>query len=113
MSQPGFFDTNAVLYLLSADTARADRSEELLGTGGIVSVQVLNETVSVARRKMRLSWPEVDELLGLVKASCEVVPLTLQGHELALRIATRHQLSISRCDDLCIGGGGRSGHPVD
>jgi hypothetical protein len=28
-----FFDTNVVLYLLSADTAKADRAEELLALG--------------------------------------------------------------------------------
>lgn len=92
--KPSFLDTNVVLYLLSADTTRADRSEALLRAGGIVSVQVLNEATSVARRKMKLSWSEVEELLALVKASCEVVPLTLQAHELALKIAQRHQLAM-------------------
>ena len=38
-----FFDTNVVLYLLSADAAKADRAEELLAIGGTISVQVLNE----------------------------------------------------------------------
>jgi predicted nucleic acid-binding protein len=37
-----FFDTNVVLYLLSADAAKADRAEELLAAGGTISVQVLN-----------------------------------------------------------------------
>lgn len=36
-----FFDTNVVLYLFSADAAKADRAEALLADGGIVSVQVL------------------------------------------------------------------------
>jgi predicted nucleic acid-binding protein len=60
----------------------------------VVSVQVLNETVAVARRKMNLSWSETDELLRLIKASCKVVPLTVEAHELAVEIAQRHQLSI-------------------
>jgi predicted nucleic acid-binding protein len=89
-----FFDTNVVLYLLSAQARRADRSEALLRAGGIVSVQVLNEVTSVARKKMKLSWIEIEELLALVKSCCDVVPLTLQGHELALKIAQRHQLAV-------------------
>jgi predicted nucleic acid-binding protein len=43
---------------------------------------------------MRLSWSEVDELLGVVKATCEVVPLTLLEHELGIAIAKRHQLAL-------------------
>lgn len=89
-----FFDTNVVLYLLSAQARRADRSEALLRAGGIVSVQVLNEVTSVARKKMKLSWVDIEELLALVKSCCDVVPLTLQGHELALKIAQRHQLAV-------------------
>ena len=49
-----FFDTNVVLYLLSADTTKADRAEELLAIGGTISVQVLNEFVAVASRMLRM-----------------------------------------------------------
>ena len=59
-----FFDTNVVLYLLSADTAKADRAEELLARGGTISVQVLNEFVAVASRKLRMSWIEMRESAG-------------------------------------------------
>jgi predicted nucleic acid-binding protein len=45
-----FYDANAVLYLLSADEAKADRAEELLASGGRVSVQVLNELAAVTSR---------------------------------------------------------------
>jgi predicted nucleic acid-binding protein len=43
---------------------------------------------------MKLSWPELETLLSLVKASCDVVPVTLQTHELALKVAQRYQLNI-------------------
>ena len=48
-----FFDTNVLLYLLSAEQAKAERAEELLAAGGTISVQVLNEFASVALRKLR------------------------------------------------------------
>lgn len=93
MSGLAFIDTNVVIYLLSGEEKRADRSEELLQAGGVVSLQVLNETASVARGKHRLSWPEVEELLAMVRASCKVVPLTLETHTSAVAIAQRHQLA--------------------
>ena len=54
-----FFDTNVLLYLLSKDQAKADRAEALLAAGGIVSVQVLNEFVSVASRKLAMTIPDI------------------------------------------------------
>jgi predicted nucleic acid-binding protein len=89
-----FFDTNVVLYLLSADTAKADRAEELLALGGTISVQVLNEFAAVASRRLRMSWTEIREVLAQVRAVCAVEPLTLETHERALRIAERYRLSI-------------------
>jgi len=92
--RPVFFDTNLVLYLLSADEHKANTAESLLAQGGIVSVQVLNEAVSVCRRKLGLTWPEVHALLDGVKAYCEVLPLSLATHERAIYLAERYQLSI-------------------
>ena len=89
-----FFDTNVVLYLLSADTAKADQAEELLAVGGTISVQVLNEFVAVASRKLRMSWFEIREILAQIRAVCAVEPLTVETHERALRLAERYGLSI-------------------
>lgn len=87
-----FFDTNVLLYLFSSDDAKADRAEALLRVGGHVSVQVLNEFTSVAIRKLKLSWVETTELLGVVRAVCEVLPLTVEVHERALEVAQRYRL---------------------
>ena len=89
-----FFDTNVVLYLLSADTAKADRADELLAIGGTISVQVLNEFVAVASRKLRMPMTEIREVLAEVRAVCVVEPVTIETHERALRIAERYGLSI-------------------
>jgi predicted nucleic acid-binding protein len=58
-----FFDTSVLLYLFSADGMKADRTEELLATGGVISVQVLSEFTSVGRRKLAMSWDELREAL--------------------------------------------------
>jgi predicted nucleic acid-binding protein len=89
-----FFDTTVVLHLLSADTAKADRAEELLAIGGTISVQVLNEFVAVASRKLRMSWIEIREVLAQIRAVCAVEPMTIETHERALRIAERYGISI-------------------
>jgi predicted nucleic acid-binding protein len=51
-----FFDTNVVLYLVSGDVKKADLAEAALAGGGHVSVQVLNEFASFARRKAGMAW---------------------------------------------------------
>ena len=67
-----FFDTNVLLYLLSTDAAKADRSEALLMSGGVVSMQVLNEFASVATRKLAMTIPEIREILSTIRAVCVV-----------------------------------------
>jgi predicted nucleic acid-binding protein len=53
---PGnFFDSNVPLYVASGDPVKADRAERLIGDGGMISVQVLNEITNVVRRKMGMS----------------------------------------------------------
>jgi predicted nucleic acid-binding protein len=89
-----FIDSDVILYLLSGDSAKADRAEAVLNEGGIISVQVLNEVTSVCLRKLKMGWDEIDAVLLAVKAACEVVPLTLESHEKAVRIAKRYRLSL-------------------
>ena len=50
-----FFDTNVLLYLLSEDTTKSDRAEELVANGGVISVQVLDEFAAVASAKLGMS----------------------------------------------------------
>ena len=89
-----FHDTNVVLYLLSADTAKADRAEELLASGGRVSIQVLNEFAAVATRKLGMGWKEIGEVLAQVRAVCAIEPLAIETHERGLALASRYGLNV-------------------
>jgi predicted nucleic acid-binding protein len=89
-----FFDTNVLLYLLSADEAKADTAEALIASGGIISVQGLNEFTSVATRKLRMLITEVREVLRTIQRVCEVRPLSVDTHERGLAFAERYQLSV-------------------
>ena len=88
-----FFDTNVLLYLLSADALKADRAESLLADGGTVSVQVLNEFAAVALRKLAMTVTELREILVPVRSVCRVEPVTEDTHDRALALAERYGFS--------------------
>jgi predicted nucleic acid-binding protein len=88
-----FFDTNILVYAATSD-ARKQRAVDCLRLGGLASVQVLNEFVHVARRKLRHDWPKIEFALGLFRASLDdVVPVTLNTHAGAVSLAREHGLS--------------------
>jgi predicted nucleic acid-binding protein len=89
-----FFDTNVLLYLLSADTRKADQAENLLTGGGIISVQVLNEFAAVASHKLGMSWNEIRDALSPIRAICQIEPMSIETHDRALEIAERYGFSI-------------------
>jgi predicted nucleic acid-binding protein len=92
---PGsFFDTNVLLYVASSDPAKADRAEQLIGAGGVISVQILNEITNVARRKMGMSWMETRAFLSMIRELLLVQPITVEIHETGLALAERYELSI-------------------
>ena len=89
-----FVDTNVLLYLLSGDQTKADRAEALLAARVVISVQVLNEFANVARRKMALEWPVVEQALVDLRRFADVRALTLATHEAGVALARRYQLSV-------------------
>ena len=89
-----FVDTNVLLYLLSADDAKADRAEEVLSAGGTITVQELNEFASVALRKLSMSIAEIREVLAAIRAVCKIVPIGVETHDRALQLAERYGLSV-------------------
>ena len=94
MADKAFFDTNTLVYFAAADEAKAGRVEALLLGGGSVSVQVLNELTLVCRRKLDMTWAEVDEVLTVVRDACRVEPLTEATFDMGRRLAERYQLRI-------------------
>lgn len=89
-----FLDTNVILYLLSADTAKAERAESLVAGGAQISVQVLNELVAVMRRKFGMKWGEVADFTSGIRTVCRVNAVTVEVHERGLALAQRLGLSI-------------------
>lgn len=89
-----FFDTNVLLYLLSADATKADRVEETLAAGATISVQVLNEFAAVALRKLGMTVAEVRDALDPIMTICKVLPVTVETHKRGLQIAERYRFAL-------------------
>lgn len=95
MIAKAFLDTRVLIHALAKDDPRSARAEELLAAGGVVSVQVLNEFVSVARRKLGMSWEEVTEALNAIRILCpSPVPMTTETHDTALKLAQEYGYGI-------------------
>jgi len=94
-SAKAFFDTNVLIYSVAQDDPRGEQAAELLASGGTVSVQILDEFVSVARRKIQMPWSEVREALDAFRVLClSPLPITIDLHEAALEIAEKYGYGI-------------------
>jgi predicted nucleic acid-binding protein len=95
MRVEAFFDTNVLIYAVALNDPRNARAEELLASGGTISVQILNEFVSVARRKILMPWRSVKGALDAFRDLCpSPLPITMEMHEAALKIAEQHGCGI-------------------
>jgi predicted nucleic acid-binding protein len=89
-----FFDTNVLVYAVTADP-RKHRAGEVLRAGGTVSVQVLNEFANVAYKKLQHDWTQIEYALHQFRLSFDaILPLTLDTHAAALMIARNNGLPI-------------------
>jgi predicted nucleic acid-binding protein len=88
-----FFDTNLLVYTVTADPRKL-RADQLLRSGGTVSVQVLNEFANVAFRKLQRDWKWIAYALDRFKLSFDAIqPLTLDTHASAVMLARDHGLA--------------------
>lgn len=92
MSVKAFFDTNILIYAFAQNDPRCDAAEALLAGGGTISVQILNEFVAVALRKLAMPWDEVLESLAAIRTllCLPPVPLTVGTHEAALKVTRQY-----------------------
>ncbi len=85
-----FLDSNVLVYAFT-DDARAATAQALLDRGCAISIQGLNEFANVARRKLGKSWREIRDDLAAIRTLCAtVIPIDVDTHETALRLAERY-----------------------
>ena len=63
-----FIDTNLLIYAHESG-AKSETARQVILTGGVISVQVLNEFAAVLRRKFRLEWAVIADALADVRAA--------------------------------------------
>jgi predicted nucleic acid-binding protein len=94
MSADVFLDTNILIYAIAQNDARTEQARSLLQQGGTISVQVLNEFVTVSHRKLRRRWPEiVDALAALRVLFSDPQAIGLATHQAAVAIAQRYSFA--------------------
>ena len=94
MSGERFFDTNVLIYAFSTNEPRSVQAEALLAKGGVIGVQVLNEFTSVARRKLRWQWEDIEAALAVIEDLLGPArPLTAAMHAQAVVLARDHEVS--------------------
>ncbi len=89
-----FLDTNVLIYLLSADPLKADQAEAVVRPGSLVSVQVLNEMTNIMRRKLAMSWEEINDVITIIRSICTIESLTIGTHDRGRLIAKRYGFSV-------------------
>lgn len=95
MSGKAFLDTNVLIYAAIKNDARSARAEELLAIERVISVQVLNEFVAVARRTYQMPWDVLGVALQWIRILCpDPVPLTVDTHDEAVQIAEQYGYKI-------------------
>jgi predicted nucleic acid-binding protein len=97
---PVFVDTNIVVYAFSGDAARAGQAESILESQPTISVQVVNEFLSVCRVKLGLDIATRHRLATELQAGCNVVSLDLRVVAKAMEIEA--QANISYWDALIV-----------
>jgi len=88
-----FFDTNILVYAQQTGESPY-RARALLALGGKLSVQVLNESTAVCRRKLGKDWREISAAIddGLILVD-PPIPITQVTHGVARTLAEDHGFS--------------------
>lgn len=91
MSGAVFLDSNILVYAALQPDERTTAARLLLTRSGRISVQVLNEFASVARRKLGRPWPEIEAAIAdMLLIFPNPTPLTLATHEAARGLAAHY-----------------------
>lgn len=88
-----FADTNVVVYTLDADPNKRRAALSVMRAHPVVSIQVINEFLSVALGKMKLPRLTANRLARILMKQCEVSNLTVETVCHAIHLGERYQLS--------------------
>ena len=89
-----FLDSNVLIYAFTTDR-RAAKARQLLDDRPVISVQSLNEFSNVTWRKLGKDWRWLTQCLTELRGLCpSIVPITVETHDSALRVAQRYNYAM-------------------
>ncbi|MGX2030900.1 MULTISPECIES: PIN domain-containing protein [Methylocaldum] len=88
-----FADTNLFIYAESENGEKTTRAISIIEDRPVISVQVINETVSVLTRKYGFTLAEAHDIAESLLDLCEVVPVETATLREAFRLVRRYPLS--------------------
>jgi predicted nucleic acid-binding protein len=96
MNDKIFFDTNLLIYLYSED--EPEKQSKLLNLvknheNRWISTQVLNELSNTLRRKFKLEYSEIENIVAEISAKFQIAVVQVQTIESAFKIAADYRYS--------------------
>lgn len=92
MTATSFVDSNVVLYTIGKDARKSGIARGLIAERPVLSVQVINESVSVCLKKLSFSREEAYAFARTVMDRTEVLPLDEATLNRAAALAVRYDL---------------------
>jgi len=96
MNAKVFFDTNLLVYLYSED--EPEKQEQILAQiknteKRWISTQVLNELSNTLRRKFKLEYADIANVIAETRSNFEIITVQVETIEHALKIAEQYRYS--------------------
>lgn len=96
MNAKSFFDTNSLVYLYSED--ELEKKAQIVTQikkieNRWISTQVLNELSNTLRRKFKLEYSDIANVIAEIRANFEIITVQIETIELALKIAEKYRYS--------------------
>lgn len=88
-----FVDSNVAIYSLDQDPVKRHKALKILAEKPVISIQVLNESANVMRRKLNFDIPAIRQFLGDLIRECRIHPLSPATVMAALEKAERYGFS--------------------
>ena len=89
-----FVDTNVLIYALDATDPKSAIAERLIEQSPTLSVQVINEVVSVQTKKLRRLMSDALNVAAYLMQRCRAVALTVADIEISHQLITDHNFSM-------------------
>lgn len=93
MTAKSFVDTNVILYTIGKDARKAEVARQLIAGQPAISVQVVNECVSVCLRKLSFTREQAYAFARTLMDRTDVLALEEATIDRAAELAIRYQLS--------------------